>query len=160
MRGRFMRSGKRALFGVTPVVLALSIGAAPARAEVVGDGDGRVMVPDGVLMLQVMTNTWALLADLKVRPRSIIGGTSGEGTVRLTGPDLSGGATVLLASDHQGIMVMFPETVTVPEGAATATFTIESFRVSNPRSVTVSAAYEGLTRTASFRVDPRRVLTG
>jgi len=87
---------------------------------------------------------------LIVSPTSVIGGTSSTGTVKLTGPAPSGGSVVTLSSSNTAA-AQVPPSVTVPAGATTATFTINTSPVGNNTSVTLTGIY-GVTDTANLTV--------
>jgi hypothetical protein len=90
------------------------------------------------------------LASLTLNPASVFGGQSSTGTVTLTGPAPAGGAQVFLSSDNGAASV--PSSVTVPAGATSATFTVNTSFVLISTSATISASYNGTTRTATLGV--------
>ncbi|HEV2195113.1 MAG TPA: hypothetical protein VGR55_06005 [Candidatus Acidoferrum sp.] len=99
------------------------------------------------------------LSSLAVNPTSIIGGAqSSTGTVTLTGPAPSGGAQVILASSNAAA-AQVPSSVIVSAGGTTATFTVSTNAVVVSTSVTISAAYGGVSRAASLTVNPRPLPT-
>ncbi|WP_156023343.1 hypothetical protein [Terracoccus sp. 273MFTsu3.1] len=65
----------------------------------------------------------AALASLALTSASIAGGATTTGTVTLTGPAPTGGATIRLSGSMEG-QVVTPPSVTVPAGSTSATFTI------------------------------------
>jgi hypothetical protein len=91
------------------------------------------------------------LASLSLNPSSVIGGLqSSTGTVTLSGPAPAGGAIVALSSSSGAASV--PSSVTVPAGASSATFTVRTSGVLLSTSATISATYNGTTRTATLVV--------
>jgi hypothetical protein len=90
------------------------------------------------------------LASLTLNPANVFGGQSSTGTVTLTGPAPAGGAQVLLSSSNGAASV--PSSVTVPAGATSATFTVNTSFVLISTSATISASYNGTTRTATLGV--------
>ncbi len=86
------------------------------------------------------------LASVTVSPATVPGGSSATGTVTLTGPAQVDGATVALSSNSAWAVV--PASVTVALGSSTATFSVTTSTVSADQTVTISADYGGLTRTA------------
>jgi hypothetical protein len=93
----------------------------------------------------------ATLSSLTLNPSSVIGGLqSSTGRVTLTAPAPAGGATVLLSSSSGAASV--PSSVFVPAGATSATFTVNTPIVLLSTSVTISASYNGTTRTATLSV--------
>jgi hypothetical protein len=91
------------------------------------------------------------LASLTLNPSSVVGGLEDStGTVTLTGPAPSGGAQVFLSSSNGAASV--PSSVIVPTGASNATFTVRTSAVFMSTSATISASYNGTTRTATLGV--------
>jgi hypothetical protein len=90
------------------------------------------------------------VSSLSLSPTSVIGGSSSTGTVALSGPAPTGGVQVVLASNNGAASV--PSSVTVAAGATNATFTVSTSAVTSATAVTISAAYGGVTRTASLTV--------
>jgi hypothetical protein len=73
-----------------------------------------------------------------------------------------GGTRVSLTTDppfnpEGGNAAFVPSSVTVPQGEATANFEIRTFPVNLSRQVTVRATAVGITKTASFSVNPVQV---
>jgi len=92
------------------------------------------------------------LSSLTLNPSSVIGGAqSSTGRVTLSSPAPAGGATVMLSSSNPGVASV-PSSVVVPAGATTATFTVRTSAVLISTSVTISASYNGTTRTATLGV--------
>jgi hypothetical protein len=90
------------------------------------------------------------LASLTLNPANVFGGQSSTGTVTLTGPAPAGGAQVFLSSSNGAARV--PSSVIVPAGATSATFTVNTSFVLISTSATISATYNGTTRTATLSV--------
>jgi hypothetical protein len=88
---------------------------------------------------------------IAVAPDTIPGGISANGTVSF---DLPGAATVLLSSSD-------PSTLTVPASVTrngnTASFTITTQPVATPRSITITAALNGVTASKTVVVEPGRL---
>ncbi|MBI1800038.1 MAG: hypothetical protein HYR71_00210 [Chloroflexi bacterium] len=93
------------------------------------------------------------LASLTVNPTTVTGGSPSTGTVALSGPAPAGGALVGLSSSNSAVASV-PASVTVPEGATAANFTITTFPVSANKSVTISGTYNGATVSAMLKVKP------
>ena len=87
---------------------------------------------------------------LTLNPENVFGGQSSTGTVTLTGPAPAGGAQVFLSSNNGAARV--PSSVIVPAGATSATFTVNTSFVLISTSATISASYNGTTRTATLGV--------
>lgn len=93
------------------------------------------------------------LASLILSPPSIEGGASSTGRVRLNGVAASGGFVVTLTHSGHGVVSM-PASVTIPAGAATASFTISAKRVSARSSVKVTATMGGVSQTTGLTITP------
>src|SRR6266513_202730 len=93
----------------------------------------------------------ATLSSLTLNPTNVIGGLqTSTGTVTLSAPAPAGGATVMLSSSNGAARV--PSSVTVAAGATRATFTVNTSIVLFSASATISASYNGTTRTAGLSV--------
>ena len=92
------------------------------------------------------------LSSLTLNPTSVIGGAqSSTGTVTLSAPAPAGGAQVTLSSNNTAA-ARVPSSVIVPAGATSATFTVNTSVVFISTSATISASYNGTTRTAVLTV--------
>jgi len=107
---------------------------------------------------EVIRLGWRPIADppalgfLGASPGEVVGGIASVGTVTLSSPASGGGVTVALSSASNAVVV--PASVTVPPGANTATFAITTSTVSLTTSTTLSADYNGVTKSVTFTVDP------
>lgn len=91
------------------------------------------------------------LSSLTLNPTSVVGGLeSSTGTVTLSAPAPAGGATVALVSSNGAASV--PSSVTVPAGATSATFTVNTSIVVVATSTTISAASNNTTQVATLSV--------
>jgi hypothetical protein len=90
------------------------------------------------------------IASFTVQPTSVRGGRGATGTIRLTGPALSGGAVITLSSNLA--LVKLPATVVVAAGASTATVPITTRRTRKTTSAILTATYNGASATASLKV--------
>jgi hypothetical protein len=91
------------------------------------------------------------LAPLTLSPSSVIGGVEAStGTVTLTRAAPAGGASVVLSSSNGAARV--PSSVLVPAGACSASFTVNTSIVLISTSSTISASYNGTTRSATLGV--------
>jgi LmbE family N-acetylglucosaminyl deacetylase len=91
------------------------------------------------------------LSTFSLSPTSVLGGLGSTGTVALSGP-APGGYTVALSSSDPAATL--PALLTVPAGAAGATFTVTTVPVAAPVSATISASLRATTRTATLVVAP------
>jgi Pectate lyase superfamily protein/Periplasmic copper-binding protein (NosD) len=85
------------------------------------------------------------LASLTVSPAPIAGGGPFRGTVTLTGFAPPNGAVVALASDMPAVAEV-PQSVTVTEGNATATFPVSIHPVATSTRTVISGSFGGATR--------------
>lgn len=106
-----------------------------------------------------VTNTASLtvkrqtLTEFGVNVSSVRGGLPVTGTVTLSGPAPTGGASVQLTSSNTAFATV-PATVTVPAGQRTRTFTITTRRPSASTAVTISASRLGDTRQRTITINP------
>jgi hypothetical protein len=91
------------------------------------------------------------LASVTVAAPSVPSGEPVVGTVTLTGPAPEGGALVRLATSEPGV-VSVPESVRVPVGATTATFSITTWRTAPTRSIRITASYADAEQQATLEV--------
>ncbi len=91
---------------------------------------------------------------LTVSPTTIPAGTTGTGTVTLSGAAPAGGATVPLSvtGGTSGPPAQVPGNVFVPAGAATATFSVAPLASIGTTAGTISSTFGGSATTASFAV--------
>jgi hypothetical protein len=102
--------------------------------------------------LTVMPLPLPTVSSLTLNPTGVVGGLqSSTGTVTLSGPAPAGGAQVTLSSSNSGV-ARVPSSVTVPAGATSATFTVNTSVVLISTSATISASYNGTTKTAILAV--------
>lgn len=97
--------------------------------------------------------TAASLSAVSVSPTSVVGGSAAQGTVTLTSGAPSGGAVVTLTSATSAVAAG-PPSVTIPAGATSATFNVSTTSVTTNNSVILTAAYLGVSRTATLAVTP------
>jgi len=113
------------------------------------------------------SNPPAALSSITVSPTSVIGGNLSTGTLTLTGAATSN-AVVTLSSNNASATV--PSSVTVPQGATTASFSIGTTPVASSTVAGISAVYNGVTKTAtltitrptlsSLKLNPSKVVGG
>jgi hypothetical protein len=84
-------------------------------------------------------------------PTSVQGGTGSTGTVTLSGAAPTGGAVVSLGTSNSTVATV-PATMTIAAGATSGTFPITTFTQNATTTATISAAYHGLTKSASLTV--------
>ncbi len=93
------------------------------------------------------------LAGLTLSPSSLVGGGSSQATVTLNGLAPAAGAVVTLSSGNASVATV-PSTVTVPAGSNSAVFTVTTNPVTVLSTLTISASYGGVTKTAILSVAP------
>jgi hypothetical protein len=92
------------------------------------------------------------LSSITLNPTSVLGGLqSSTGTVTLSAPAPAGGVQVTLSSSNAGVASV-PLSVTVPAGATSATFKVSTSVILVSTSATISASYNGSTKTANLAV--------
>lgn len=94
----------------------------------------------------------ASLTAVSAAPNPVEGGQAAAGTVTLSGAAPAGGASIALSSNSSAFSV--PASVTVAQGASSATFAIATTAPASATTGTLSAVYAGTTRTASLTVNP------
>jgi hypothetical protein len=92
------------------------------------------------------------LSSVSASPNPVVGGNPSTGTVTLTSAAPAGGALVSLSSASSAVTV--PGSVSVNQGATSATFGITTSVVTTQTLATLSATYGGVTKTTTFTVNP------
>ena len=80
------------------------------------------------------------LTALMLKPSTVVGGKTSTGTVTLSGPAPSGGATITLSSSNPSAASV-AATVTVPAGATSVSFPVSTKPVVWTKRVTIKASY-------------------
>src|SRR5215475_2962584 len=92
-----------------------------------------------------------VLTSMTLSPTSVVGGLqSSTGTVRLSSAAPAGGARVALSSSNSAAGV--PSSVTIPAGATSASFPVNTAIVLISTSSTITASYNNTSRSASLAV--------
>ncbi len=94
----------------------------------------------------------AALNSVSVSPTSVTGGQPATGTVTLTAPAPAAGVTVALSSGNSSASV--PATVVVNANAMSANFTVTTSAVGSTKTVVITAAYGGISKTATLTIKP------
>ncbi|HZH97630.1 MAG TPA: hypothetical protein VEX38_01550, partial [Fimbriimonadaceae bacterium] len=92
------------------------------------------------------------ISTLTLSPSSVKGGQNSTGTVSLNAPAPAGGLVVELSDSSTAIDT--PASVTVPAGARSATFVIQTQRVGSTATRQVFATLAGLTKSANLTLTP------
>jgi hypothetical protein len=103
------------------------------------DDSGNLETPSAGVAVAANTSAQTLTS-MTLNATSVSGGNTVQGTVMLGQAAASGGVTVSLSSTNP-LVASVPSSVTVPVGQFSATFTVTSFGVSLPTSVSISATY-------------------
>jgi hypothetical protein len=103
------------------------------------DDSGNLEIPSAGVTVAVSTSAQTLTS-LTLSSSNVMGGNTVQGTVMLGQPAASGGVVVTLSSTNTAVASV-PSTVTVPAGQFSAQFTVTSFGVLFPTSVTISGTY-------------------
>ena len=104
----------------------------------------------------IFSSVTPALADFSVNPTTVSGGARSVGRVTLTSaaPDPSDGVvSVALTSDNEAAVVVARK-VTVGHGGVIGDFRIRTFAVAEPTLVTLTATFNGVTRSATLTVNP------
>ena len=104
-----------------------------------------------------LTVTAPQLTGLTVRPVSVPGGTSSNGTVTLSSAAPVGGVTVALSSSSSKAGV--PATVTIVEGATSAQFTVTTVGVAAPVNAVITGTLNGISATDTLTVTAPTVVS-
>ncbi|MCX6592434.1 MAG: S8 family serine peptidase [Acidobacteria bacterium] len=112
----------------------------------------------GVSKSATLTLTPTALASISLSPTSVVGQVSATSNkVNLNGPAPSDIVVSLASSDPAAVV---PATVTVPAGATSSpVFTITTKEVAANTVVTISATYDGVTKSGSLTVRPAALLS-
>lgn len=103
-------------------------------------------------ILTVNSTSGPSLATLTLSSSSVSGGSKVTGTVSLSAAALGGGAVLQLSSDSG--VVQPPATVTIPFGRSSADFSISTSAVTTAESVSITASFNGATKSATLKVNP------
>jgi hypothetical protein len=97
------------------------------------------------------TTAAAALQSVSVNPTSIAGGNAVQGTATLTTGAPAGGATVALSSSNKSVATV-PDSIVVPQGSASATFTVTALVVGTTTTATITGSYLNVTQSAPLSV--------
>ena len=89
---------------------------------------------------------------LSLSPTSVKGGaTTSTGTIILSSPAPAGGVSVTQTSSDTSAATLAPK-LNIPAGATSAKFKITTYAVAATRTVTITSALNGTSKTASLTV--------
>jgi hypothetical protein len=95
------------------------------------------------------------LSTIDLNPATIVGGNASTGTVVMT-TSATGGAVISLSSSNPAVAGV-PATSTVAANGFTGTFVVNTTAVTTTTPVTITATYNGVTRSATLTVTPAAV---
>lgn len=113
----------------------------------------------GLVVVGLTPASAVRVSSLSLDPTQVVGGESSTGTVTLSGPAPTGGASVALSSSNPSVASV-PATVTVPAGATQASFTVATSVVASTTDVRIEASLGGGTASADLRVLPEQAIVG
>ena len=93
------------------------------------------------------------LGSIDINPTTIAGGSASSGTVVLSSGAPFGGAVINLSSSNPSVASV-PATVTAPANSFVGLFTIATSPVAANTTVTITASYNGTTRSGTLTVTP------
>jgi hypothetical protein len=91
------------------------------------------------------------LVSVTLNPTSVQGGNASQGTVTLSDAAPAGGSVVTLASSNTAVAGV-PASVTVPAGAASATFTVATNTVTSTTTATITGTFNSVQRSATLTI--------
>jgi len=106
------------------------------------------------LEIVILTPVPVILTSLTINPSTIPGGNSTTGTVTLSRPAPLGGVVIQLADNNAAAQFPNGTTITIAPGASSASFAISSSVVLTQTTVSVSASFNGITRTSFLILNP------
>ena len=133
-----------ATFTVTTVPVA-------ANASVVVTATYNALARTATLTVNAPAVVSATLASVALAPASVTAGSPSQGTVTLSAAAPAGGALIALSSSLPAAAAL-PASVTIAAGATSATFAISTPPAVAASSAIISAAYNGVSRTATLAI--------
>jgi hypothetical protein len=139
----------------TPFILAASASAPLGDFVVTVRGSNDNFTREGERPIRIVDELPPLVQSPTFDPGTVQGGETTTGTVSLSTPAPAGGITLEFLTAHSNVVTV-PESVTIPEGATSTTFTVQTAPVSNPTNVAILIFGGGTTGNAIgvFTVTP------
>jgi len=134
--------------GATSTTFPITTGLVPAQTSFTITATQGAVAKTARLML-----TPLLPVSLTLKPTTVVGGRPTIGTVTLNGPAPTGGAVVSLTSSNTAAATV-PATVTIPADKNAVTFKVTTKGVAAASVVTISAIFNGETKSAKLTVKP------
>jgi hypothetical protein len=148
-------SGGFGFLGHTASGSAFPVFAAAGDLDRNGSPDIVIANGNGILVARNTFGHPALLAQIATGSKFVIGGTvTVNGTVSLGGPAPAGGALINLTSSNSAALFAKGNTIQIPAGAQSASFTIATSAVTASTAVTLSASFNAVKQTATLTVVP------
>ena len=165
-------SANEVIFGYALLTHTGAAGSGFAARETLGgdiseDEPGSTAGSYSATFSQPTTGQWiALMASFKsgasdpsvssvtLNPSTLVGGNPSQGTVTLTGPAPSGGATVTLMSSNTSVATVVPSSITIGAGLTSGTFNVNTVSVTASTQVTITASYSSTSAMAALNVNP------
>ena len=94
-----------------------------------------------------------VLGSIDINPATVVSGDLSSGTVVLSSGAPDGGAVIALTSSNPAVASV-PASATAPVNSFTASFTIATATLSATTVVTITASYNGTTRSGTLTVNP------
>ena len=97
------------------------------------------------------------ISSVQLTPTCVKGGNTVNGTVTLSAPAPSGGAVVALSSSNTSVARPtlngnFVNSITIPAGGTSGTFTVKTFSVYSTKTVKIKARLNGTSKEATLTV--------
>jgi hypothetical protein len=110
-------------------------------------------LPEGYLV-KVKTRIPLTITSLIINPNAVAGGDPSVGTVNLSAPASTGGATVTLTNNNNSVVTTSPSFL-IPAGATSGTFNIATvLSLTTTAVVAITATVEGDSKSANITVSP------
>ncbi|WP_144241198.1 beta strand repeat-containing protein [Fimbriimonas ginsengisoli] len=141
---------------VTPSSVTIPEGQSSATftavtSQVAGDTTATITATAaGTTVSGTLTVVSYKMVSLEFSPTTVVGGSSSVGTVTISAPAPAGGILIALSKDKPAVTV--PSTVSVAEGATTATFTATTVAVASDVTANVTGSFSGTSATGPLKL--------
>lgn len=115
---------------------------------------GQIIAFDGVYQSALLTVRPISVKAITLSASSVVGGNSVSGTVTLEGPAAPGSITVSLSSSNPSVAGPTVNSIAIPAGSLTGTFTVATSHVSVKTTVTIKATANGITKGKALTITP------
>lgn len=133
--------------GTTTSVATIALSTTAESHLVVVGGTTRVLAPN------IADDPCSTISSVSV-PSPVTGGETATATATLTSPAPPGGLVVTVASSNPAVAKPAVTSITVAEGKASATFSVDTFPTASQTAVTISGMSGTVTKTAALTVRP------